>query len=132
MSKWKNIVYVALIIQFGSGCMSSRTFTQEELRADQNHDIKIRTVDGRVILFDANHYSLTNEDSGTVMGKGEVLIDRWKDIYTEWDGKISFTEIESISEYNLSTTNTALLLVGLAAGGYLAVWIAIAASGRWH
>ena len=90
------------------GCSSTRTFTQEELRSDRDHDITVQTKDGRTIFFHKEEYRIIDDDYGSVQGKGRLVISETRNDYRDWEGVIAFTEIKKIT----SSTSTALGTAG--------------------
>ena len=113
------MVFVAIF----SGCTSTKTFTQEELRADREHDITVRTNDGRKIIFREGEYKIIDDDYGSIQGKGRLVVSEIKNEYRDWEGIIAFTEIQNIESSQATPLGTAGSVLFVTAVVLLAVLV---------
>ena len=90
-----SIIAVSIFVEVG--CSSTRALTEEQLRINTNHDILIETKDGRTIKFRSGNYKIVEADSGSIQGKGKLLINGRNESRFEFDGELSFSEIQRIT-----------------------------------
>jgi hypothetical protein len=125
------MIVQSLFILLISGCMSTITFTKEELVKENDHDIVVFTHDGKKIVFQEGDYKIVNGDSSPcIQGKGRLFPRKSSRKYIDWDSTISFKDIESIVDYELNIVGYAFLtgvaiiiisVIGYAAGGGIRV-----------
>ena len=116
-----------------SACSSTKEFTQEELRAERNHDITVQTKDGRTIIYHKGEYKITDADGGSIEGKGRLLVNKSKNEYRDLESAVAFTKIHTIND----TEMTAIGKIGLATTFSIvavlgALLIALGRGGSWN
>lgn len=123
--KSKTLIVLTLSTIILSGCMSTISFTREDLQKETDHDIIILTKDGKRIVLDEGDYNIFNGDSGFIQGKGRLYQKITSKTYTEWDSTISFQDIESITDSELNIFGYTFLI---SVAAVIVYWVAIAAT----
>lgn len=133
MKRWIVIVATLWFATHVSACFSTRDFTQEELRAERNHDITVQTKDGRTIIYHEGEYKITDADGGSIEGKGRLLVNKSKNEYRDLESAVAFTEIRTINDTEMTLVGKIGLATTLSITVILGLFlIALGRSGSWH
>jgi len=63
-----------------------------------------------VILCHWGEYQIVETDLGSIRGKGKLLVNESRGEYRDWEGAIAFTEIERITDTEITTLGKVTLI----------------------
>lgn len=107
MEKFITVVTILSLLNL-LGCYSYQTISREEIsQSEENSDLQIITRNKYVYEFDEGYYTVSKD---SIYGSGNLKLIMGKKVYQNYEGSISFDDIEKLRMDKLDVVSTILVI----------------------